>query len=81
MSVQINEVELATNLAEKATIDEILHNEANKARFPNYKKETDLIEYSEEDEMSVYKDDVQDVFNRWYDYFYGEIFKCETIFV
>ena len=55
--VLINEVELATNLAEKATHDELVTNGV----------------FDESDLFIDLGDEVQEVYDRWYDYFYGEI--------
>lgn len=68
----VNEVQLATDLAQQATIDEILNDDNSP-----YSSEDDLIEISDEvDGMTVYKEDVQVVFDRWYDYFYESIMQC-----
>ena len=69
--IQINEVELASNLASKATENEILVVENDK--YPDYQYDCDLVVEDDESGCYIYKDDVQDVFNRWYDYYYAEI--------
>jgi len=62
--MDINEVELASNLAEKRTIEEV---------FVSMNiKENDLYVSDEEGNLS-YKDFVQDIFNRWYDFYLTEI--------
>ena len=65
--VVINELELASELAENAVIDEMISsgqiNEESEAYI-------DLG-----DNTKQYTEEAQDVFNRWYEYFYDKIFK------
>jgi len=72
--MNINEVELASNLAHNATKDEIF-SPLSDLEITN---EDDMWE-EDENENTIYKDKVQDVFNRWYDYFYDEITKCKEL--
>lgn len=67
--VAINEVELASELAYNATVDELVIYEEI------YETEEYLFEENEDGEL-VYKEGVQNVFDRYYDYYYGLIFKC-----
>jgi hypothetical protein len=66
--ILINEVELATNLAQKATHDELDESEL-------------FIDLGDEGTMyegSIYTDKAQKVFDTWYDYFYGEIMETKN---
>jgi len=65
--VYINEVEVADILATNATIDELVVN-------GSYESEEDLYEQVQGDDIDTFKDDVQDVFNRWYDYYWNILF-------
>jgi len=67
--MNINEIELARNLATDSTHDELLIN-------PNI--EDSLYEFDENDkETTIWKPFAQEVFNRWYDYYLSEINKCK----
>ena len=69
MSVIINEIELASELADNQTVVSAL---SNKELFLHYNSEDDL--YDEDDGgVLIYKEDVQEVFNEFYDYFISEI--------
>jgi hypothetical protein len=72
--MEINEVELACKLADIKVKEELLGTEVK------YKTEEDLFDVKIEDEQEVlyYKEEVQEVFNRWYDYYLGEIEKCKV---
>ena len=65
--IYINEVEVADILATNATIEELV-GEGNL-----YETEEDLYEpmagCTIDTEIDCFKDEVQDVFNRWYDYY------------
>lgn len=63
--IQINEIELASELAYDATVDEL----------SNVYDEEELYK-TEDGKVLIYKDDVQDVFNRHYDYFLSKIEEC-----
>lgn len=67
----INEVEVADILATNATIDELVVN-------GSYESEEDLYETMAsctiDTEIDCFKDEVQDVFNRWYDYYWNILF-------
>jgi bisphosphoglycerate-dependent phosphoglycerate mutase len=65
--VKVNILELASNLAEKATIDEMIANGSISNESEAYVEETE--------ESTRYTEEAQDVFNRWYDYFYDEILR------
>ena len=69
--IYINEVEVADILATNATIDELVVN-------GSYESEEDLYEpmgdCSIDTDIDCFKDEVQDVFNRWYDYYWGVLF-------
>jgi len=71
--MEINEVELACKLADIKVKEELLGNEIK------YSCEEDLFDIRHEDDEEVlyYKPEVQDVFDRWYDYYLGEIEKCK----
>jgi len=66
--IHINEVELADILATGSTVDELVIN-------GDYESEDDL--YREFEDVYTFKnEEIQDVFNRWYDYYYDIICKC-----
>ena len=73
MAVKINEVELASELAHAATVDELVVNGMV------YGSEDELFQSdgSDDEESTIYKEDVQNVFNGWYDYFYELIMNCQ----
>ena len=68
--IYINEVEVADILATNATIDELVTGEIDSP----YNSDEDLYEHDEENDIDTFKDEVQDVFNRWYDYYWGVLF-------
>jgi hypothetical protein len=59
--IYINEVEAASNLAEKATIIELVNR-------GEYDSEDDLYEEDEDSGDTRYIEQAQDVFDDWYDY-------------
>jgi hypothetical protein len=66
MEVTVNILELASNLAHDRTFYEsgdICNNE------------DDMFEDIDA-EILTYKEEIQDRFNEWYDYYYDEIYKC-----
>jgi hypothetical protein len=65
--VLVNNIELASNLSHQSTFDEMkdLYNE-------------DEL-WVDDNGTKIYKDDVQEVFNRWYDYYRDEIDKCNLL--
>ncbi len=63
--MEINEIELASELAHDATVDEL----------SNVYDEEELYQ-TDDGDVLIYKDDVQDVFNRHYDYFLSKIEEC-----
>jgi hypothetical protein len=75
--MEINEVELACNLADIKVKEELLGTELK------YKTEEDLFDVKIENEQEVlyYKEEVQEVFNRWYDYYWDLIVDCKPDFV
>jgi hypothetical protein len=74
--MEINEVELACKLADIKVKEELLGTELK------YKTEEDLFDVKIEDEQKVlyYKEEVQEVFNRWYDYYWDLIIDCKPEF-
>ena len=71
--IQINEVELASNLADNYVINYFLVD--NNHLYPEYGSEDDLTEEDGDTGCFIYKENVQRIFNRWYDYYYNEIMK------
>jgi len=66
--IYINEVEVADILATDATIDELVVN-------GSYGSEEDLYgELDGEGELTFKNKEVLDVFNSWYDYYWGVLF-------
>ena len=64
--IYINKVEITNILATNATIDELVVN-------GSYESEDDL--YREFEDVFTFKnEEVQDVFNRWYDYYWNILF-------
>ena len=70
--ITINKIELASNLAHKSVIDELIIPFQTDGSYSLYENEDDLF-IEDEDEILTYKDDVQDVFNKWYDYYLNMI--------
>ena len=70
--IYINEVEVADILATNATIDELVVNGSYESEEDLYIPMTgcEIVDT----EMDVFKDEVQDVFNRWYDYYWNILF-------
>lgn len=71
MSVIINEIQLASELSHKVTVDYIL---SDKELFLHYDTEDDLL--VDDNGVLIYQDDVQEVFNAYYDYFISKILEC-----
>ena len=67
----INEIELASNLADKKIIEEFLGN----SNYPEYKTEDDLYVISENGDKR-YKEEVEDSFLEYYEFYGDEIEKC-----
>ena len=65
--MEINEIELASEWAHDATVDEL----------SNVYDEEELYQ-TDDGDVLIYKDDVQDVFNRHYDYFLSKIEECSS---
>jgi hypothetical protein len=72
--MEINEIELACNLAHNSMYDEVTREEWDGEEILS---EEDLYEFENAD-TSKYKEEIQEVFNRWYDYYLGEIEKCKV---
>ena len=70
--ITINKIELASNLAHKSVMDELIIPFQTDGSYSIYENEDDLF-IEDENENMIYKDDVQDVFNRWYDYYLNMI--------
>ena len=70
--ISINKIELASNLAHKSVMDELIIPFQTNGSYSLYENEDDLF-IEDENENLIYKDDVQDVFNRWYDYYLNMI--------
>ena len=71
MEIRINLVEAASELAHRATVDEVIADESM-----DYDCEEDVWVHDDENDIDTYHDDVQDVFNCWYDYFCGMLEYC-----
>lgn len=72
MNITINIVECASNLTHNETCRELIQTIGEHL----YDNEDDLF-YTNETGDQHYKEEVQDVYNRHYDYFYDEILKCK----
>lgn len=70
--ISINKIELASNLAHKSVMDELIIPFQTDGFYSIYENEDDLF-IEDENENMIYKDDVQDFFNRWYDYYLNMI--------
>ena len=70
--ITINKIELASNLAHKSVMDELIIPFQTDGSYSIYENEDDLF-IEDENENMIYKDDVQDVFNRWYDFYLNMI--------
>ena len=68
MKVEINLVEVASELAHNATADELVFENV----YSEINSEEDLYEEDDNGD-TVYTEVAQDVFNNWYDYFYTVI--------
>jgi hypothetical protein len=68
--VLINIVELASNLAHNAMFDELVGQQG-------FEEDMLIVPSDNDPEMTKYSDMAQEVFNRYYDYYYGEIEKCK----
>ena len=69
--VVVNHVELACCLAEAATVDEILQKGAH--------TEEDIMipDPDDEDGGTIWSEEAQEVFNRWYDFYWDQIDKVK----
>lgn len=68
--IRINEVELATKLAESATIDEVFYSDPDSEWCDG----EDVIE---KDDDGNYNPEIQPIFDRWYSYFMESIDICK----
>ena len=68
--MNINEIELACNLATIKTVEDLVGTEIY------YSNEEDLFT-EDESGTQIWKEEPQRVFNDWYDYYLGEIEKCK----
>lgn len=67
--ITINEIELATKLAHAKTISKCIRIDIINIIDEMYKdNNVDMLEY---------KDDIQDIFNNFYDYYLSEIEDCK----
>jgi len=70
MNITINLLEVASELAHDSTVDEVL-NPLSDLQLIN---EDDMWE-TDENENTIYKEEVQDIFNKWYDFYYDKLLK------
>lgn len=75
MATIINEVVLASDLADMKVNEVVLNDSVN---YPNYNSSKDLVEY-DEDNMLVYKSEIQKVFDYWYIIYYDLISKNKIL--
>ena len=68
MNVTINIVEVSAELADLAVRREICDNESLDKNSEDWEKV-----YKEENKIISYTEEAQDVFNRWYDYYFDII--------
>lgn len=68
MNITINIVEVSTELADLAVRREICDNESLDKNSEDWEKV-----YKEENKIISYTEEAQDVFNRWYDYYFDII--------
>ena len=72
---KINEVELASLVAHEAMVKELV-GKCDKNGVIKYPTEDDVWLFDEENDMDVYPEEVQDVFNGLYDYYLTVIDDC-----
>jgi phosphoserine phosphatase len=70
MEVKINKIELASELAHDMAKDEMFRNEL-------ITDEDDMFINGETEDIIIYTEEAQDIFNRWFDYFISEISSIE----
>lgn len=75
--MNINIVKLATKLAEKRTLEEVLNPLSDYSLFQGYEEEDDLYDYN--GEVQIYKEEIQLIFNNHYDYYMKLIQDCEQL--
>lgn len=76
MNIEINILELASDLAHERAMEEMI----DEGHITDNDGMWTLDQDSEEDgsgECYVYTSEAQDVFNRWYDYYYSKIEECK----
>ena len=66
----VNAIELATNLAYNAAKDEMFREEL-------ITNEEEMVVEDQDNNCLIYTEQAQEVFNRWYDYYYDEIEKVK----
>ena len=76
-NVKINIVELATNLAQDATMQEFGFNLDSQDELEGVIFIGEDHEDYDED-CSSYTEEAQEVFDRWYDYFYDKILEAKS---
>lgn len=70
MEIRINLVEVAAELAEKATIQQ-MHQQLVKSGLKIVDEHAvDLAVYEMDGDTTVYTEDAQEMFNNWYDYYF-----------
>ena len=72
--LKINEIELASELADIATENEVINDNVN---FPDIREKKDLT-YIAENGDCMFKEEIEDVFIKWYDY-YSEIIQKSAV--
>ena len=75
--MNINIVKLATKLAEKRTLEVVLNPLSDYSLFQGYEEEDDLYDYN--GEVQIYKEEIQLIFNNYYDYYIKLIQDCEQL--
>jgi hypothetical protein len=68
MNITINLLEVASELAHDSTVNEVL-NPLSDLQLIN---EDDMWK-TDENENTIYKEEVQDIFNKWYDFYYDKL--------
>ena len=66
----VNAIELATNLAYNTAKDEMFREEL-------ITNEEEMVVEDQDNDCLIYTEQAQEVFNRWYDYYYDEIEKVK----
>lgn len=75
--VNINEVELATELAHDTLVQEVWDSFVDESTFVSQDEFNDIIwELSEDGETYIYREEYQDMFNNLYDHYFEMIMDC-----